>query len=143
MRGVVYEPLTQRHRARVACWYLQVWGKHEPNATQALFEQRLASKLAVVALNGSTAIGTAAITVKPSLWGKRYWLSNVYVLPNCRQQGIGKGLVQAAELLAHQQGIKRLRLRTQCLGGGLYRQAGWKVCRGQKHKKIVCMYKCI
>jgi GNAT superfamily N-acetyltransferase len=59
---------------------------------------------------------------------ERVWVTNLFVLPSFRQQGLGSKLLRSAESFALQQGIQQLYLYTS-VTNDFYEQRGWALDR--------------
>jgi N-acetylglutamate synthase-like GNAT family acetyltransferase len=80
----------------------------------------------LVALTSSKALagGLAFIAAKSPLSDERaVWINAVLVAPECRRQGIGRRLIEAAQEAAARVGISRLYALTEL--PGLYSKLDW------------------
>jgi GNAT superfamily N-acetyltransferase len=59
----------------------------------------LAAEVVFALLAGDPAVGVALVTLRPNVWfdGPVALLDELYVVPECRGQGIGTGLLKAVE----------------------------------------------
>lgn len=81
----------------------------EADLMRALFDEG-ASVHAYVALKGKKCVGFALYFVSYSTWTGRHglWLEDLFVLPACRGEGIGKALLATLAQLAVTRGYTRL-----------------------------------
>ncbi len=72
----------------------------------------LAGREVVALLTGDPAVGVAVLTLRPNVWhdGPVALLDELYVEPALRGQGIGTGLLKAAEALCRQRGSELLEI---------------------------------
>jgi GNAT superfamily N-acetyltransferase len=118
----------------LAAWLLAEWGYLLPGETQATISANIAGRThrdripqTFVALDSSRAVGMASIeahdmVTRPELTP---WLTGVYVLPECRQCGVGSALVQAVMDAAVGLGQETLYLFTPDRMT-FYRRLGWR-----------------
>lgn len=81
----------------------------EADLMRALFDEG-ASVHAYVALKGTQCVGFALYFVSYSTWTGRHglWLEDLFVLPACRGEGIGKALLATLATRAVERGYTRL-----------------------------------
>lgn len=81
----------------------------EADLMRALFDER-ATVHAYVALKEKKCVGFALYFVSYSTWTGRHglWLEDLFVLPECRGEGIGKALLATLAQLAVTRGYTRL-----------------------------------
>lgn len=76
------------------------------------------------------AVGVAMLLLhdhppRPTGAVRRGYVTNVYVAPDFRRQGVGRQLMEALIAYARAAGLRRLELRTSDMGRHLYEQLGF------------------
>ena len=117
----------------LATWFDDEWGKNNPSLTMELIERRVRKRLnrdkiplCMVALTKSKPIATATLKIREmEIYPQfEYWLGNVYVLPEYRNQGAGSQITEATIEKAKLLGVKNLYLYTQDREH-FYQRLGW------------------
>jgi GNAT superfamily N-acetyltransferase len=124
----------------VATWSMEQWGVDFPHDTidtyVNLYKESIASSSGLprvfVALdNNDTPIGTITCIDDdelPNALEEGPWLAALFVLPECRQSGIGQALVDAVVQHARSCGYSKLYLYTE-RHVAWYEKLGWTVVR--------------
>jgi ribosomal protein S18 acetylase RimI-like enzyme len=90
----------------------------EPTPAAAALAERLRQLLTedsfLVLLAGAPALGVAVVRLRPALWsgGSDAYLEELYVVPERRRRGLGRGLLEAAMEVARAAGADHFELTT-------------------------------
>lgn len=102
-------------------------------ATFVFWYETLEAEKAVgwLAETDGTPVGMALLMINehpPRPFGKivRGYVHNVYVVPQYRQRGYGKALMEAVIAYGREHGMQRLELRTSDMGRALYESVGFE-----------------
>jgi GNAT superfamily N-acetyltransferase len=124
----------------VATWSMEQWGADFPNDTidtyVSLYKDSIAStsglpRVFVALDDNDTPIGTITCIDDdelPDAIEEGPWLAALFVLPECRQSGIGQALVDAVVQHARSCGFNKLYLYTE-RHVAWYEKMGWAVVR--------------
>jgi N-acetylglutamate synthase-like GNAT family acetyltransferase len=122
------------HLHMVASWVYQQWGRHRPDNSVELTEERYRSRmqkdaipLIMIALEEGKPVGTASLTLRdlPSRPDLAPWLAAVFVPAVQRSRGIGSLLVESVEAAARELGVEMLYLFTPDKEH-FYARMGWR-----------------
>ena len=85
-----------------------------PDALAERVRELIASGETIVLLAGGGPEGLAVLRFRPALWtsGLECYLAELYVVPNRRGQGLGRGLMETALAVAREQGADSMDLGT-------------------------------
>ena len=119
---------------QITDWHFETWGRPDGLTRDQVrdkvtsFGGREAAPLMVLAFEGDSLIGTAAIRLHemPQFPELEHWLSAVYVAETHRGRQVGSVLVDEALRRARALGIDRIYLQTEVLSGGLYLRHGFE-----------------
>jgi N-acetylglutamate synthase-like GNAT family acetyltransferase len=130
----------------LAAWFHDEWGKNNPSLTTEIIERRMRERLnrdkiplCMVALTKSKPIATATLKIREmEIYSQfEYWLGNVYVLPEYRNQGVGSQIVEATVDKAKSLDVKDLYLYTRDQKH-FYQRLGWIILeRVEYHAHMV------
>jgi GNAT superfamily N-acetyltransferase len=119
----------------VAAWWHSAWGSVCPEQTideLSIQIRNLASRnripIQILAVAADKVAGVAVLKMHEmfDLYpDRRFWLGNVFVVPECRGQGIASALAMQIVEIAGGLGAEVLHLQTTKLEGGLYGRLGW------------------
>lgn len=111
------------------------------SATLANFVAQEKSFVFVARGDGSTDLGFLALYESHAVYAGGVFgtISELYVRPAARSQGVGRGLIDAAQAFAHTRGWKRLEVTTPPLPAfertlDFYRGLGFEISGGRKLK---------
>jgi N-acetylglutamate synthase-like GNAT family acetyltransferase len=106
----------------LSTWFQDEWGKNNPALTLESIERRVRQRLhkdkiplCLVAFADSKPIATTTLKIREmDIYPQfEYWLGNVYVVPEYRNQGVGSQIVESTVERAKLLGVKNLYLYTQ------------------------------
>ena len=105
----------------------------------------LASDEFVVLLAGAGSHGLAMLRFRPAIWNEapECYLAGLYVVPDCRGQGLGRALMEAAIETARRQGADRMKLGTSeddVAARALYESLGFDNRKGRPDGPISYYY---
>jgi len=119
----------------VARWYYEEWGRDLPDNSAEICAAWLAPQvnrerapLHLIALDGRTVLGTAALKLREMVEfpDREHWLGGVFVAAEHRGRGVAAQLTRFALECAPRIGVRELFLQTDRLDGGLYARAGFE-----------------
>ena len=132
------------HFAQVAAWHHQECERQGLQSTLAIRQQRLLLHVqhttipkTIIALQGKTPVGCVSVvnysyrtdrSVLIPANSDNLWLSNLYVMDEKRQQGLGNLLIEAVKKYAHDAGAHELWLSAAEFTE-YYQKRGWQVVR--------------
>jgi GNAT superfamily N-acetyltransferase len=137
IRSIRHNPQWLPH---IAEWHHETWRDLNPRET---LEDRLAAMQRflqpglwpeMLVAGEETPLGTVSLVHQPGLAQNNWpWLTNVFVRPDMRRQGLGRRLVQSAQTWAFAHGVRGLYLLTPDRQN-FYRKLGWRPVRRQWFK---------
>ena len=132
------------HFAQVAAWHHQECERQGLQSTLAIRQQRLLLHVqhttipkTIIALQGKTPVGCVSVvnysyrtdrSVLIPASSDNLWLSNLYVMDEKRQQGLGNLLIEAVKKYSHDAGAHELWLSAAEFTE-YYQKRGWQVVR--------------
>lgn len=129
----------------LANWFFTEWGIPETGDTLADAIAKLEGRMnrdkipiVILALDDENLAGTVQLKVNEVhvFPGQTYWIGNVFVNPDYRNNALGTALVKKAEEMAAGFGIETLYLQTERMDGGLYARLGWQPVKSIIHRGI-------
>lgn len=126
----------------VAGWTFESWGHLHPGLTLEQAIERMKAECGpggvpsiFVAMQGETPVGTASLTADDMSIRRELspWLASVFVVPECRGQGIASALVRRVEAEAVAHGFERFYLYTPDQQA-LYRRLGWQTLESLEYR---------
>jgi len=118
----------------LSTWFHDEWGRNNPSRTFESIERHVQERLnraklplCMIAFAKSEPIATTSLKIREmEIYPQfEYWLGNVYVKPEYRNQGVGSQIVEATVDTAKSLGVKNLYLYTQNREH-FYQRLGWK-----------------
>ena len=108
-------------------------------------ELSAAGELHVLLAGGAEPDGLAVLRFRPSLWSKglECYLAELYVVPDRRGRGIGRGLMEAVIAFAREQGADYMELNTgddDVAARGLYESLGFSNREGKPDGSVQYYY---
>lgn len=118
----------------LAIWFHREWGRRNPALTIDSIAKNLEGRLhrnslplTFVTFLETEPVGTASLKIREMEIYPQYlyWLGSVYVVPQCRHQGIGTQIVEHSISEAERLAVRELYLYTRG-SESFYAQFGWQ-----------------